>query len=222
MSAFDALASEARTRVLLGTLAILVVSLVLGLVVARGMSRPIVAGKGFAVVASEVKALATQTAKATEEISEQISAIQHETQQSVGEIKEICGLITQVNGISASVASAVEEQGAATSEIARNVQAACAGLREYRSSHRGDRPDRQRRSQRPHLGRSIDVTGRSLADRGRAVPRECQGGLEFAAGRASTTRTRTWALRPSASTTAIRAKPSPSGCQAIVGTPLVH
>ena len=85
------------------------------------------AGKGFAVVASEVKALATQTAKATEEISEQISAIQHETQQSVGEIKEICGLITEVNGISASVASAVEEQGAATAEIARNVQAAAAG-----------------------------------------------------------------------------------------------
>jgi len=85
------------------------------------------AGKGFAVVASEVKALATQTAKATEEISEQISAIQHETQQSVGEIKEICTLITEVNGISASVASAVEEQGAATAEIARNVQAAAAG-----------------------------------------------------------------------------------------------
>jgi len=88
------------------------------------------AGKGFAVVASEVKSLATQTAKATEEIAGQIGAIQGATKQSVEAIKGIGHTITQINEISTTIASAVEEQGAATQEIARNVQQAAKGTEE--------------------------------------------------------------------------------------------
>ena len=80
------------------------------------------AGRGFAVVASEVKALAAQTAKATEEISTQTSSIQSVTQQSVGNIKDISRTITLISEISSAIAAAVEQQGAATQEIARNVQ----------------------------------------------------------------------------------------------------
>jgi methyl-accepting chemotaxis protein len=80
------------------------------------------AGRGFAIVAQEVKALAAQTAKATDEIGTQISDMQRATKESVGAIKEIGGTISRISEISSSVASAVEEQGAATREIARNVQ----------------------------------------------------------------------------------------------------
>jgi len=85
------------------------------------------AGKGFAVVASEVKNLATQTAKATEEISAQISGIQEETRKSVEMITGIGKTINEVSEISTAIASAVEEQSAATQEIARNVQQAADG-----------------------------------------------------------------------------------------------
>jgi len=85
------------------------------------------AGKGFAVVASEVKSLATQTGKATEEISALIAAIQSETQDSVESIKTIGRTIGDVNHITTAIATAVEQQGAATQEIARNVQQAAAG-----------------------------------------------------------------------------------------------
>src|SRR5262249_4699860 len=85
------------------------------------------AGKGFAVVASEVKALANQTAKATDEISTQIVAIQTETQHVVGNIQSIRSTIMQVNEISSSIAAAVEEQGTATKEIAHSVQEAASG-----------------------------------------------------------------------------------------------
>jgi methyl-accepting chemotaxis protein len=82
------------------------------------------AGRGFAVVASEVKALAAQTAKATEEISTQIAGMQSATDASIVTIKEIGATINTISEISSTIAAAVEEQGAATQEIARNVQQA--------------------------------------------------------------------------------------------------
>ncbi len=88
------------------------------------------AGKGFAVVASEVKQLATQTAKATEEIGSQIAMMQAATQDSVAAIKEIGSTIDTLAGIAAAIAAAVEEQGAATQEISRNVQEAAQGTAE--------------------------------------------------------------------------------------------
>jgi len=85
------------------------------------------AGKGFAVVAQEVKQLASQTAKATSEISGQISEMQAATQESVGAIKEIGATIGRISEIATTIASAVEQQGAATQEITRNIQRAAAG-----------------------------------------------------------------------------------------------
>ncbi|WNV12141.1 methyl-accepting chemotaxis protein [Tardiphaga sp. 709] len=92
------------------------------------------AGRGFAVVASEVKALAEQTAKATGEISTQISGIQAATQESVGAIKEIGDTIGRMSEIASTIASAVEEQGAATQEISRNVQQAAQGTMQVSSN----------------------------------------------------------------------------------------
>jgi methyl-accepting chemotaxis protein len=85
------------------------------------------AGKGFAVVAQEVKALAAQTARATDEISGQITAIQLATRDSVGAIKEIGSTIARIAEIASAIAAAIEQQGAATQEIARNVQQAAQG-----------------------------------------------------------------------------------------------
>ena len=92
------------------------------------------AGRGFAVVASEVKALAEQTAKATGEISQQIGGIQAATQDSVGAIKEIGGTIGRMSEISSTIAAAVEEQGAATQEISRNIQHAAEGTSQVSSN----------------------------------------------------------------------------------------
>lgn len=88
------------------------------------------AGKGFAVVASEVKNLATQTAKATEEISEQIKAVQEETGNAVGAIAGITKTIGSINEIATTISAAVEEQGSATGEISRSVQQAAQGSQE--------------------------------------------------------------------------------------------
>jgi methyl-accepting chemotaxis protein len=85
------------------------------------------AGRGFAVVAQEVKALAAQTAKATEEIGKQISGMQTATQESVEAIKEIGTVILQISEVSGMIAATVEEQGSTTSQIARNVQMASDG-----------------------------------------------------------------------------------------------
>ncbi len=88
------------------------------------------AGKGFAVVANEVKELANQTAKATEDISSKIQAIQTDTQSAVTAIGEIGTVIGQISDISNTIASAVEEQSATTSEITRNVSEASRGSQE--------------------------------------------------------------------------------------------
>jgi methyl-accepting chemotaxis protein len=92
------------------------------------------AGKGFAVVASEVKNLASQTAKATEEIASHVGAIQTETQRSVSAIQSVAAIIEQINQITSSVATAVEQQGAATQEIVRSVDQASGGTREVTES----------------------------------------------------------------------------------------
>ncbi|QUS42524.1 methyl-accepting chemotaxis protein [Tardiphaga alba] len=87
-------------------------------------------GRGFAVVASEVKALASQTAKATEEISAQVAAMQASTSEAVSSINAITSTIAQMSQITTTISSAVEEQGAATQEIARNIQSVAAGSNE--------------------------------------------------------------------------------------------
>jgi methyl-accepting chemotaxis protein len=92
------------------------------------------AGRGFAVVASEVKALAEQTAKATGEIGQQITSIQSATDESVLAIKEIGSTIGTMSEIASTIASAVEEQGAATQEISRNVQQAAQGTMQVSSN----------------------------------------------------------------------------------------
>jgi methyl-accepting chemotaxis protein len=95
------------------------------------------AGKGFAVVANEVKELAKETAKATEDISRKIEAIQSDTKAAVEAIASISEVINQVNGISSTIATAVEEQNATTNEMSRNVSEAAHGSGEITSNIAG-------------------------------------------------------------------------------------
>ena len=85
------------------------------------------AGKGFAVVASEVKNLANQTARATEEIAQQVATIQGETKTAVGAIQGISEIVGEINQIASTIAAAIEQQGSATREIARNIEGASSG-----------------------------------------------------------------------------------------------
>jgi len=95
------------------------------------------AGKGFAVVANEVKELAKETAKATEDISRKIEAIQTDTKAAVDAIVSISGVIHQINDISNTIATAVEEQNATTNEMSRNVSEAAHGSGEITSNIAG-------------------------------------------------------------------------------------
>ncbi|MBA7473551.1 hypothetical protein ES707_08891 [subsurface metagenome] len=92
------------------------------------------AGRGFAVVASEVKSLASQTAKATDEIRQQIGDMQNVTTSAVSAIRNISAIIGEINDVTTKIAAAVEEQGAATREIARNIQHAAGGTSEVSSN----------------------------------------------------------------------------------------
>lgn len=120
------------------------------------------AGKGFAVVASEVKGLATQTARATEEITSQISQLQSMTGVAVEDVKTITTMIEDMSRITSDVAAAVEEQGAATSEIARNVQEVARAAAQISTSIN---------SVSRSVGQSHDVA-RQVADDARGVSTE--------------------------------------------------
>jgi len=95
------------------------------------------AGKGFAVVANEVKELAKETARATEDIGQKIEAIQEDTEGAVAAIAEISSVISKINDIQTTIASAVEEQTATTNEISRNVAEAAKGSTEIASAVTG-------------------------------------------------------------------------------------
>ncbi|WP_298881067.1 methyl-accepting chemotaxis protein [uncultured Bradyrhizobium sp.] len=99
------------------------------------------AGRGFAVVASEVKSLASQTAKATEEISEQIADIQKVAGDAIHAIQTIGGIIGEVNEVATAIAAAVQEQGAATQEITRSTQFAAQGTRNVSDNITGVKAD---------------------------------------------------------------------------------
>jgi methyl-accepting chemotaxis protein len=99
------------------------------------------AGKGFAVVASEVKTLASQTAKATDEISEQVGAIQKVAGEAIDAIKSIGGIIGEVNEVATAIAAAVQQQGAATEEITRSTQYASQGTRNVSENITGVKSD---------------------------------------------------------------------------------
>ena len=99
------------------------------------------AGRGFAVVASEVKSLASQTAKATEEISEQIADIQKVAGEAIDAIKTIGGIIGEVNEVATAIAAAVQQQGAATQEITRSTQFAAQGTRNVSENITGVKAD---------------------------------------------------------------------------------
>ena len=104
------------------------------------------AGKGFAVVASEVKQLAAQTAKATEEISSKINEIQQATNRTVGSIERIVNTVSDIQSISTMISAAIEEQGAATGEIASNTQLAARGTEQVSDNING-------------VGRAAEMTG---------------------------------------------------------------
>ncbi|MEA2863312.1 MAG: hypothetical protein QOC84_1268, partial [Bradyrhizobium sp.] len=99
------------------------------------------AGRGFAVVASEVKSLASQTAKATEEISEQIADIQKVAGDAIDAIKGIGSIIGEVNEVATAIAAAVQEQGAATQEITRSTQHAAQGTKNVSDNITGVKTD---------------------------------------------------------------------------------
>jgi methyl-accepting chemotaxis protein len=156
------------------------------------------AGKGFAVVANEVKELAKETAKATEDISRKIEAIQADTKAAVDAIGTISEVINQINGISNTIATAVEEQNATTNEMARNVSEAARGSGEITSNISGvaeaatntsrGADDTQKAAQQlvqtsAELRRLVEQFKIDAHDKGAAAPRS--GAAKSLAARAS-------------------------------------
>jgi methyl-accepting chemotaxis protein len=129
------------------------------------------AGRGFAVVASEVKELAEQTAKATADISTQITGIQTSTQQSIDRIEAISSTIGEVDSIAGTIASAVEEQGSATQEIARNVHEASAGTSEVAQNISGVRDTAEQSSS---AADQVLSAARKLSSQSEALQSEMQ------------------------------------------------
>jgi methyl-accepting chemotaxis protein len=143
------------------------------------------AGKGFAVVANEVKELAKETAKATEDISRKIEAIQTDTKAAVDAIASISGVINQIHDISNTIATAVEEQNATTNEMSRNVSEAAhgsgeitsnvAGVAEAAQSTTRGAADTQKASQQlvetsTQLRRLVEQFRISASDKGKDAP----------------------------------------------------
>lgn len=133
------------------------------------------AGRGFAVVASEVKALATQTTKATDEIAAQIRAIHTETDQTVGSIETVTQNIVQLNEIVSSIAAAVEQQGAATREIAASTCHAAAGTAEVMTNIQGVREASERTGDA--AGKVLRVAG-ELSRNGEVLKTRIEGFLK--------------------------------------------
>jgi methyl-accepting chemotaxis protein len=127
------------------------------------------AGKGFAVVASEVKSLATQTAKATEEISAQIGAIQASTRNAADAIERVGRTITEISGIANNVAAAVEQQGAATQEIAFNVSRAATGAHDAAANITGVR---EAAAETGEVADQVLASSRELASQADTLHRE--------------------------------------------------
>jgi methyl-accepting chemotaxis protein len=133
------------------------------------------AGKGFAVVASEVKNLANQTAKATEEISNQIAGVQGATKSSVTAIESIFETIGQINEISTTIAAAIEEQTAATAEISRNVEQAAVGTKEVSSNIVGVT---QAAGETGQVSAQVLDTAKALASQSDSLRQEVDGFLK--------------------------------------------
>ena len=133
------------------------------------------------MVASEVKSLASQTAKATDEISNHISGMQGATQESVAAIKEIGGTIGQISDIASTIASAVEQQGAATQEIARSVQNVAQGTQEAATNimqvNRGATETGSASEEVLNSARSAVERKHAPARRARSLHGEYQGGV---------------------------------------------
>ena len=144
------------------------------------------AGRGFAVVASEVKSLAGQTAKATTEISEQITAIQSASDETVNAIRNVADVIAEIDQIGTAIAAAIEEQGSATREISRSVQEAARGTQEVNTNISGVQraADDTGAAAREVLGAAeqLSTQSRDLGRTVRPFPRRGQGGLRAAGG----------------------------------------
>ena len=128
------------------------------------------AGRGFAVVASEVKSLASQTAKATEEISEQIADIQKVAGEAIDAIKNIGGIIGEVNEVATAIAAAVQQQGAATQEITRSTQFAAKGTKNVSDNITGVKADADA------AAAAADDVKQASQDAGNAKPASGQSG----------------------------------------------